>query len=163
MFFLLSYFCKMFTKEEKKKFKTDFWTSFGIYMRKHNAKLGRVSWVNYRTHIKDMYFRLDITTKDAIVSVDFQHKDDGIRSLFYEQLLELKTVLQSSIGDDWKWEEVSFNEFNQPVSKVYIVLENVSIYNKDDWQKTFRFYEEKMLGLHGFWIDFKEIFKNLED
>jgi len=153
----------MFTKEEKRKFKTDFWTSFGVYMRKHNAKLGKVRWVNYRTHIKDMYFRLDIDTKKASVSIDFQHKDDSIRNLFYEQLIELKTVLHNSIGDDWVWEEFCFNEFGQPVSKVQIVLENVSIYNKEDWQNVFYFYEKRLLGLHGFWVDFKDIFKQLED
>jgi Domain of unknown function (DUF4268) len=153
----------MFTKNEKKQFNSDFWNSFGLYMKKYNQRLGRVRWVNYRTNVKDIYFRLDMTQKEAVFSIEIQHKDDGIRELFYEQFQELKTVLENSIGNDVVWEQVAFNQYNFPVSKIYIELNDVSIYNKDDWQKTFQFFEKRMVGLHEFWLEFNEVFKNLED
>lgn len=153
----------MFTKDEKKQFNSDFWNSFGLYMKKYNQRLGKQRWVNYRSIVKDVFFRLNITHKEAEFSIEIQHKDDGIRELFYEQFLQLKTVLEASIGDDVVWDKVAFNQYNSPVSKISIQLPGVSIYNKDDWKKTFQFYEKRMVGLHEFWEEFKEVFKQLED
>ena len=153
----------MYTKEEKKNFKTEFWNCYGVYMKKHNEKYGRVRWVNYRTNSKNLYFRLNITEEKAFFAIELQHKDDGIRELFYAQFLELKTVLNDHIGEELKWEEVTFNQFNQPVSSIGSELPNVSIYNKEDWQKTFQFFEKRMVGLHEFWTEFQDIFKQLEN
>jgi hypothetical protein len=153
----------MFTKAEKKNINTEFWNSYGIYMKKYNPQLGRVRWVNYRTNIKDLYFRLYFDEHKAAFTIELQHKDDGIRELFYEQFTELKTMLNEHVGVDLEWEEVAFNQFNYPVSRISSKLPNVSIYNKNDWQKTFQFFEKRMVGLHGFWVEFKEIFENLEN
>jgi len=153
----------MFTKEEKKAIKTEFWTSFGVYMRKHNKEFGRVHWVNYKTKIKDLYFRLDLTSKKATFSIDLQHVDDGIRELFYEQFTELKVVLHDAVGEELIWDEIVFNEFEKPVSKIHVELENVNIYNKNDWQEVFGFFEKRIVGLHRFWLDFNEIFIQLQN
>lgn len=153
----------MYTKEEKRTFKTEFWNSFGIYMKKYNKEYGRVRWVNYRTNIKDIYFRLDLNEKKATFAIELQHNNDGIRELYYEQFLELKTVLSSNIGEKLIWKEVEFNQFNHPMSTIYAELPDVSIYNKNNWQEVFQFFEKRMVGLHGFWVEFKEIFKQLDN
>ena len=152
----------MFSKNEKKKFNEDFWNAFGLYMKKYNQRLGRVRWVNYRSNVKDVFFRLDISPKRAKFSIEIQHVDDGIRALFFEQFLELKTVVGETIGKDLIWEAESFNNFNQPASSIFCELDSVSVYKKEDWQKTFQFFEKKMVGLHQFWEEFQEVFKNLE-
>ena len=152
----------MFTKDEKKQFNADFWNAYGLYMKKYNQRLGRVRWVNYRSNVKDVFFRLDISPKKAKFSIEMQHYDDGIRALFYEQFLELKGVIKGTIGEDLIWEADSFNNFNQPASTIYCELVDVSVYKRDDWKKTFQFFEKRMLGLHEFWEEFQEIFKNLE-
>jgi len=153
----------MYTKEEKKAIKTEFWTSYGVYMRKYTPQYGKVHWVNYKTKIKDLYFRLEFANNKAIFSIDLQHKDDGIRELFYEQLTELKVVLHDSVGEELKWEELCFNEFNQPISRISASLLDVNLFNKDDWQKVFEFFEKRIVGLHEFWMDFKEIFIELQN
>ena len=153
----------MFTKDEKRRFNTEFWTSFGIYMKKHNVRYGRVKWVNYKTNVKDVYFRLEVTPKQATFAIELQHDDDGMRALFYEQFVELKTMLNNHTNNELIWEEIAFNKFQKPISHIYMTLPSVSIYNKDDWQKVFQFFESKLTGLHEFWEEFSEIFKNLED
>jgi hypothetical protein len=152
----------MFSKNEKKQFNADFWNAFGLYMKKYNQRIGRVKWVNYRSNVKDVFFRLDITPKKARFSIEIQHADDGIRELFYDQFLELKGVIGGTVGEDLIWEKESFNNFSQPASSIYCELDNVSVYKREDWQKTFQFFEKKMVGLHKFWEEFQEIFKNLE-
>ncbi|MCB9334683.1 MAG: DUF4268 domain-containing protein [Flavobacteriales bacterium] len=152
----------MYAKEEKKAIKTEFWTSFGVYMRKYTSQYGKVHWVNYKTKIKDLYFRLEFTEQEAFLAIDFQHKDDGIRELFYEQLTELKVVLEEAIGEPLEWTELCFNEFNIPISRVSTKLDGVNLFNKSDWPKVFDFFEKRIVGLHEFWMDFKEIFLNLQ-
>lgn len=153
----------MFTKEEKKAIKTEFWTSFGVFMRKHNKEFGKVHWVNYKTKIKDLYFRLEFTPEKACFSIDLQHVDDGIREIFYEQFTELKVLLHDAIGEELIWEEVVFNEFEKPIARIYIEKTNVNLYNKNDWQEVFLFFEKRIVGLHRFWMDFKEIFLQLQN
>jgi len=152
----------MYSKDEKKKYTTDFWNSFGLYMKKYNTDFGRIKWVNYRTNVKDIYFRLDITNKKATVALELQHKDDGIRELMFDQFKELKVVLEDNVNGNLVWKEVDFNNFNQPISSISEELNNVSIYNRDDWQTTFHFFEKRIVGLHTFWVEFQEIFKDLE-
>ncbi|MBL4669280.1 MAG: DUF4268 domain-containing protein [Flavobacteriales bacterium] len=152
----------MYTKEEKKKYTADFWNSFGLYMKKYNKDYGRIKWVNYRSNVKDLFFRLNITSEKATFSIELQHKDDGIRALFFEQFKELKIVLEGNIKGDLIWEENGFNYFNEPISLISSELDNVSIYNRNDWQQIFYFFEQRMVGLHTFWVEFEEIFKELE-
>ena len=152
----------MFTKAEKKQFNTDFWNAFGLYMKKYNAKFGRIRWVNYRSNVKDIFFRLDISPKKASFSIDIQHRDEGIRNLFYDQFLELKGIIKDQIGEDLIWHTEGVNRFNHPSCSIFCELENVSVYKKEEWTKVFSFFEKKMVGLHTFWEEFQEVFKNLE-
>ena len=130
----------MYSKEEKKKSTVDFWNSFGLYMKKYNRDFGRVKWVNYRSNVKDIFFRLNITNKTATFSIEIQHKEEGMRELFFEQFKELKGVLNDNIREDLIWEDLTYNKNNQPICSIYSELENVSIYNRDDWQKVFVFF-----------------------
>lgn len=151
----------MYTKEEKKAMKVEFWTDFGIYMRKHVNRHGKVHWTNYKTKIKDLYFRLEFIDNEARFSIELQHPD-SIRELFYEQFLELKALLEDTIQTKLIWEELYINEFDKAISRMYIVLPDVNLYNKNDWGKVFAFFDGKMVKLHTFWVEYKEIFKNLE-
>ena len=84
----------MYSKEHKREIKTLFYTSFGKYMSKNNASTGKIKWLNYPTQVKDIYFRISLQSKYAEVYIDLQHQDQGLRNLFYDQFLELKTVLK---------------------------------------------------------------------
>lgn len=153
----------MYTKEQVKAIKKEFWTAFGIYMKKNNTKVFKKKrWVNYKTGINDLYFRLDFTDKKAFFSIDIQHKDDGIRELYYEQFLEFKKMLNSMFDDKLTWQPVAFDKFNNPKACIFEELQNVSIYNKSDWAETMRFLEERIVTINEFWGEFKEVFKQLD-
>lgn len=156
----------MYTKEEAREITTLFWTSFGKYMQKHKSQFQfHNKWVNYRTGVKDVYFRLKLDKSMAIVCIELQHKDQGIRELYFQQFEELKRVFTEIVGE-WKWEfdELVYTpEGNYlALSKISIAIDGVNLFNKETWQKTFQFFEEHMLKLDEFWADFNEIFKQLE-
>jgi hypothetical protein len=91
-----------------------------------------------------------------------QQKDEGVRELFFEQFNELKIVLAYNIQEELIWEKKAFNQNNQAISGLFSDLNNVSIYNEKDWPSIFLFFEKRMIGLHTFWVEFEEIFKDLE-
>ncbi len=152
----------MYSKDEAKSLRKEFWTTFGVYMKKYNKVYqAKVRWVNYNTKVKDIYFRLEVDKKKAFFSFDLQHKDDGLRELFYEQFTELKAVITDSFEDELTWEQ----QYETPYginSRIYTELEGVSVFNKNDWATIFPFLERNIVSAHDFWEDFGEIFKNLE-
>lgn len=153
----------MYSKEETKRLKRDFWTSFGLYMKKYNGILGKkINWVNYNTKIKDVYFRLNVTNQKASFSIEIQHKDLDIREIYYEQFLELKVVLESNFDQPLIWDSLTTNDFDLIVSKIGIEKHGVNIFDKDTWKESFIFLEKNIVAAHHFWEDFVEIFKQLE-
>ena len=153
----------MYSKKETKSLRKEFWTTFGVYMKKYNkAYEVKVRWVNYNTKVKDIYFRLDVDKKKAVFSFDLQHKDDGLRELFYDQFKELKTVITDSFPEELTWEQ-KHETIHGVTSKIYIELEGVSVFNKNDWGAIFPFLEKNIVAAHDFWDDFGETFKNLEN
>ena len=153
----------MYSKEEAKSLRKEFWTAFGVYMKKYNKVYGaKIRWVNYNTKVKDIYFRLDVTKSLAYFSFDLQHKDEGLRELFYEQFIELRGVINSSFEYELTWKPVFESEFGS-VARIYTELEGVSIFNKNDWGIIFSFLEKNIVAAHDFWEEFGEIFKNLEN
>ena len=154
----------MYGKEEAAQLRSLFWTSFGKYMGKHRSQSGvKVKWTNYKTGIKDVYFRLHCDKKMATVAIDLQHKDEGIRSLFQEQFQELNTVFQSIAGDFWEWQYHFDKSSNTECLRLAVCHAPVNLYNKDTWAETFHFFERHMLSLDEFWTEFSEIFKQLQD
>lgn len=153
----------MYSKEEAKTLRKDFWTSFGVYMKKYNKVYHqKIRWVNYNTKCKDIYFRLEATKKKAYFSIDLQHRDESMRELFYEQFQELQMVIK----DTFKYELTWLNDHESPFgnsSRIYTELENISVFNKNDWSEIFQFLEQNIIDAHTFWEDFGEIFKNLEN
>lgn len=154
----------MFSKEEAKELTTLFWTSFGKYMQKHKPTFAKhVKWVNYKTGVKDIYFRLHADKKTASIAIELQHQDESIRKLYFEQFTELKTVFTATAGE-WIWEEEYFGFKGNEISRIYLDHDiKFNIFIKDTWGECFQFFEKHIVNLDEFWCDFNEIFKNLSD
>lgn len=155
----------MYSKEEAQQQRKEFWTSFGLYMKKHHSLFGpKVRWINYRTGIRDLFFRVDATSKEVYFSIDIQHKDEGIRELFYEQFTELKVVMEEALPGTLEWcPNFHLDSIDKSICRIIERKENVSIYNKNDWKEMFEFMEGKLVAMDAFWFDFKDIFIQLDN
>ena len=153
----------MYDKDTVKHTKTVFYTSFGRYMGKHKSVHGnKVKWINYNTGIKHLYIRLEADKKCARVCIDLQHKDDDIRELFYEQFLALKTAFHENMKNEWIWLEKHYNETGHEQSRIYIELIDINIFDKSTWKKAFKFYENYLLKFDSFWVEFKDLFLQMQ-
>lgn len=154
----------MLSRQEKRDWHREFWTTFGVFMRKHQSMTGtKVKWLNYRTGVKDIYFRMEADGKKARFCIDIQHSDEGIRELYFEQFKEVKTVLEATIGEELIWDEAYyFEETRRTACRIYAEKDKINIFDKSQWSELFAFFEKYIVGIDEFWADFNELFKALD-
>ena len=128
----------MFSKQEASQLKREFWTAFGLYMKPVPFAEGeKNNWVNYKTGEKHIAFRMDAANKGAIVAIEISHADIVIQQLYFEQFLKMKTMVDTAIGESWEWQLHTTNETGQTISRIFISIINVNVFNKADWPDTF--------------------------
>ncbi|MEI9920376.1 MAG: DUF4268 domain-containing protein [Bacteroidota bacterium] len=151
----------MYTREESSSIRQEFWTIFGKYMSPVLSSGGlRVNWINYKTGIKDVHFRMDALAGSASISISMEHGDAGIRELFLEQFLELRLMLHESLQEEWDWQrDVLVN--GKMVSRIVKELPETSVFNKEQWPELISFFKPRIVALDGFWEDAKYSFETL--
>lgn len=127
-------------------------------MRKIPSSNGKgVNWVNYPSDVKDVYIRLQADTNCARLCFDIQPKDEGIRSILWEQMTELRAVMEAEMGKATSWNEFDSVFNNRNVSRIYWELSDVNYVIADDQLKMKAFLKEKLLQFDTFYQEFKEI------
>jgi hypothetical protein len=156
-------FALMLSRAETRKISQDFWTSFGVFMRKHpHTHHHKSKWLNYRTGVKDVYFRLEADKEEARICIDIQHNDAGIRELYYEQFTELRNVLHDAIGMEMIWiPRFTHPSTGKQMSRLYLEKTGLNMFNRADWGPLFLFFEGHYVALDEFWSDFKGVFDAL--
>ena len=153
----------MFTREEASYIKHEFWTAFGRYMSPIPSAEGlKINWVNYHTHVKDVHFRMDAGPKSAIVCILLQHPDTEIQELFFNQFLELKTLLHAAMQEEWQWQLHVEGDAGKIISRIYKEISGVSVFNKADWPELSPFFKQRIIALDSFWEDAKHSFDALK-
>ncbi|PZR36911.1 MAG: DUF4268 domain-containing protein [Azospira oryzae] len=152
----------MFSREQASGLREEFWTTFGKYMSPVYSSEGmKISWINYHTGVKDVYFRMKAEKKTAVISISIEHRDAGIQELYFEQFLELKQLLHAALEEEWTWELHSQPD-GKTISRIYKEISNVSVFNKDDWHELISFFKPRIIALDGFWEDAKYSFESLK-
>ena len=142
----------MFSKEESRLLRQEFWTSFGkSFPRK---------WILYNTKIKCVSFKFHFDTKSALVSLDLED-DLETRINTWEKLLSLKNILLNDHLPEAIFEETFYLKNGKEISRIYIPLEGkVSIHNKNSWQQVMVFFNTTMSAFEEFFTEFEDILKD---
>lgn len=152
----------MYSKEEAARLRQQFWVSFGQYMKPVPSASGStVHWVNYKTGVKQIFFKMDVDTKKAIISIQLAHPDSGIRHLIFNQFEEFKLMLTNTLSEEWDWIQDSTDEFGKTVSRISIELPGVNIYNQKHWPELISFFKPRIIALDEFWDNVKPVFEDL--
>lgn len=152
----------MYSKHEAAQLKKDFWTVFGGYMRPvPSAEGDKISWVNYKTGEKNIFFRMHVDDKIAIVAIELTHKEAGVQELYFQQFLQLKPLLIKSAGKSWTWQLLTNNDSGQIVSRIETTLQPISVFKKEDWPQLISFFKKNMIALDDFWSKAKYSFELL--
>jgi len=153
----------LYSKDEASQIKQAFWTTFGQYISPQLSAEGlKVNWVNYKTGIKYLYFKMEADKRSASIAIEITHPDAGIQELFFEQFKELKILLHSSLNEDWDWQLHAHGDNGKPVSRIFKQIDGVSIFNKNDWPALISFFKPRIIALDEFWSDAKYAFDALK-
>ncbi|MDF2434285.1 MAG: hypothetical protein JWP44_3916 [Mucilaginibacter sp.] len=153
----------MYTKDEATQLKQKFWTTFGQYITPQLSAEGlKVNWVNYKTGLKHVYFKMDAGKRWATIAIEITHPDIGIQELFFEQFKEFKNILHATLDEEWTWELHAHDEYGKTISRIFKQLNDVTIFNKNDWPALISFFKPRIIALDEFWNDVKYGFDSLK-
>ncbi len=144
----------MFSKEETRILKQEFWSTFGkAYPRK---------WLLYNTKIKDVSFKFFVDNTKALVSLEIEPNDDEKRKIYYEKIESLKDILHSDFLPEAVFERDFYLENGKKISKIWVQLNSVSLNRKSDWEEIFRFFNEKMDLFERFFYEYEDYIRDLD-
>ncbi len=151
----------MYSRSEASQIRTEFWITFGQYMKPVRDAQGRkINWPNYRTGVKNIYFRMKAEQEFASIGIEIAHKDEELQELFFEQFKELKSLLKASMEEEWDWKLHDTNEVGQFVSKIEKVLPGVNVMEESDWADIISFLKPRIIALDEFWDNVKPAFES---
>ncbi|OLY93445.1 protein of unknown function [Cnuella takakiae] len=152
----------MYARNEASQIRQEFWTAFGLYMHPVLSAEGeKINWVNYKTGEKNLHFRMDAGNRSALIAIELRHHDDGLRQIYYEQLLQLKPSLEAHLQESWSWEPAFTDDHGRTISRVVLELDGVSVMRKDDWPKLVSFLKPRIIALDAFWSEARYFFEAL--
>jgi hypothetical protein len=153
----------LYSKDQASQIKQEFWTAFGQYIAPQLSAEGlRINWINYKTGVKHLFFKMQADKRQASIAIEITHPDVGMQELVFEQFKEFRRLLENQLEEEWDWELCTHDEYGKTISRIYKVLPNVSIFKKEDWPSLISFFKPRMIALDEFWNDAQagfEVFK----
>lgn len=144
----------MYSKAEAQQIKKEFWTAFAeAYPRK---------WLLYDTKIKDVSFKFFVDNKKAFVLLDIEPKDDEKRKIYFEKIESLKAILLEEFLPEAILEKDYYLETGKAISRVWVELTGIALFNRDTWPVIFDFFNENMDAFERFFYEYEDYIKDLE-
>lgn len=150
----------MFSKEEAKKLREEFWDQF---KRMSSGKRARKklpgNWMLDHTGIKALNLRFHVDRKVAQVGIDLETRNMDKRIELFEKLESLKKLLEKAMESPMIWELEYIRENGKSVSRIYLQMEGVDIYKRDTWSEAQKFMYANMMKLEAFYEEYRDFIK----
>jgi hypothetical protein len=152
----------MYSRQQASELRQAFWTAFGLYMQPIPSAEGeKVNWVNYKTGEKNIYFRMNAGTRSSSIAIEITHPDIELQQLYFEHFVQLKTLLHNALNEEWIWRLHGSDENGKVISRIYKEINNVSVFNQNDWPALISFFKPRIIALDEFWSSAKYGFEAL--
>jgi hypothetical protein len=139
----------MFSKEESKQLRQDFWIAFG--------KSFPCKWILYDTKIKGLSLKFHFNLKMAMVSMDIETLDIEQRVQLWEKLISLKSILVDEYLSEAQFNDSFLLDNHKEISRIYVQKEDVSIHNKNTWRETMEFLNHNMNLFEDFFREYQDV------
>ncbi|TFF35611.1 DUF4268 domain-containing protein [Mucilaginibacter psychrotolerans] len=150
----------MYSKDQASQLKQAFWTAFGQYMGPVlSADSLRINWINYKTGVKHIFFKMQADSKHATIAIELSHPDIELQQLFFEQFESYKSMLHDTLGEEWDWQLHTTDDYGKTISRICAELRPVSIFQKEDWPMLISFFKPRIIALDEFWSMAKPAFE----
>ena len=150
----------MFSKEEAKEIREEFWDQFRRMSAGRRARKNLPgSWMLSNTGIKALNLRFHVDREVAQVGIDLETRNMDKRIELFEKLESVKNLLEKAMESPMIWELEYIRENGKSVSRIYLELLGVDIYNRDTWSRAHQFMYSNMMKLETFYIEYRDYFK----
>ncbi len=145
-------------KEERKKVNEQFWTLLRNHMKSHRSSNGkRINWLNYPSDISHIFVRMETDSNSVRLCYDVQFKDPSIRSIVWEQLNELKNVLENRMNHPTIWSEAINTKDGRTIDRISWELNGVNYLLPEHESKIICFFQDRLLEFDSFYQEFKDV------
>lgn len=150
----------MFSKEEAKILREEFWDQFKhMSAGKRARKKLPGNWMLDQTGIKALNLRFHVDREVAQVGIDLETRNMDKRIELYEKLESLKKLLEAAMESPLNWELEYIRENGKSVSRIYLQMEGVDIYKRNTWTEAHKFMYNNMMKLESFFQEYRDILK----
>ncbi len=150
----------MYTKEEVKRLRLEFWESFAAYCEVQPYLRGRKKmWVLYNTKVKGVELKFDANRKGAYVILEVNHRREADRLEMLERLTWYKEALERDFPEGLIWDCCFVRETGNQVARVYTAREGLDIHRREHWGDFFAFMASQMYLLERNFMGIAEYLK----
>ncbi len=138
----------MYSKEELKELKKEFWEGFGVYCSHIPALKRRKSkFLLYNTKMKGVEMKFDATREGAFVILEINHHDEKTRLEKYEQFENYKVLMEKDFPEGLIWNFAYVRETGNEVCRIYTQKTGIDLHRRIQWMEFYKFMATEMLKL----------------
>jgi len=138
----------MYSKEELKQLKKEFWEGFGVYCSQIPALKRRKSkFMLYNTKMKGVEMKFDATRDGAFVILEINLHDNSLRLEKFEQFEHYKSIMEKQFPDGLIWDFAFIRECGTEVCRIYTHKSGIDLHRKIQWMEFYHFMSSEMLKL----------------
>ena len=116
----------MYSKEELKNLKLEFWESFAAFCEVQPYLRGRKKiWTLYDTKVKGVELKFDANRQGAYVILEVNHRSEDLRLEMFERLTWYKETLEQDFPEGLIWDICFVRENGRQVARIYVAKEGL--------------------------------------
>ena len=135
----------MYSKDELKNLKLEFWESFAAFCEVQPYLRGRKKiWTLYDTKVKGVELKLDATREGAFVILEVNHRGEEARLEMFERLTWYKDTLETDFPEGLTWDICFVRDTGKQVARIYTSKSGIDFHRRQDWGEFFSFMASQM-------------------
>ena len=135
----------MYSKDELKNLKLEFWESFAAFCEVQPYLRGRKkTWVLYDTKVKGVELKFDATREGAFVILEVNHRSEEARLAMFERLTWYKDTLELEFPEGLIWDICFVRDTGKQVARIYTSKSGIDFHRRQDWGEFFSFMASQM-------------------
>lgn len=135
----------MYSKDELKTLKLEFWESFAAYCEVQPYLRGRKKiWTLYDTKVKGVELKFDASRSGASVILEVNHRGEEPRLEMFERLTWYKETIETDFSEGLTWDICFVRETGKEVARIYIAKEGLDFHRREQWGEFFLFMASQM-------------------
>lgn len=149
----------MYTREEEKQIRLDFWKGFDVYSDLHQELQWRdPKWVLYKTHLKHVELKFDVNHNHVIVALEINHRNEERQLNVFEALEKYKILLEDQL-EDVIWDFAYALDSGKNVGRVYVEKKQLNYKRESDRKAIYDFMASQMIILERNFMDIRDSLK----